>query len=141
VIWSVPNKASAFRECARILKPGARFVFSAYDWELSPPGYPPPVTDHRPLLAAAGFEVEAYDVQPDAERLRGRYWAGIVAAEQILLREAGEEQTRRLMTTGRAVLGLLDGVDYLSRSQRVFVVARKRSSTTTGPDRPVGALV
>jgi SAM-dependent methyltransferase len=129
VLWSVPDKPAALHEIARILRPGARFVFTNWDWDLSPPGYPPPLDDHRPLLVKAGFEVEAYDVQADAECLRRAYWERMVAAEQDLLREIGEEQTRKAMAMGKATLGLLDGVDYLSHSRRIFVVARRRGLT------------
>jgi SAM-dependent methyltransferase len=66
-LWAVPDKAGALREIARILKPGARFAFTNWDRDRSPPGYPPPLGDHRPLLEQAGFEVESYDLQPDAE--------------------------------------------------------------------------
>jgi cyclopropane fatty-acyl-phospholipid synthase-like methyltransferase len=131
VLWSVPDKSGAFRESARILKPGARFVFTNWDWELSPPGYPPPLSDHRPVLDEAGFDVETYEVQADAELLRRAYWERMVAAEQDLLHEVGEEQTRKLMAMGRATLGLLDGIDYLAHSRRIFVVARRRELTVT----------
>jgi SAM-dependent methyltransferase len=132
VLWSVPDKPTALHEIARILKPGARFVFTNWDWDLSPPGYPLPLDDHRPLLETAGFDVEAYDVQADAERLRRAYWERMVAAEQDLLREIGEEQTRKAMAMGKATLGRLDGVDYLSHSRRIFVVARRASVAHAG---------
>jgi ubiquinone/menaquinone biosynthesis C-methylase UbiE len=70
-LWAVPDKAGAIQELARILKPGARFAFTNWDRDLSPPGYPPPLNDHRPLLEQAGFEVKIYEVQPDAEVKRG----------------------------------------------------------------------
>src|SRR5205807_1997613 len=57
-LWAVPDKAGAIRELARILKPGAPFAFTNWDRDLSPPGYPPPLNDHRPLLGQAGLEVE-----------------------------------------------------------------------------------
>src|SRR3954447_1328731 len=50
VIWSVPDKLGALREAARILKPGARFAFTNWDRDRTPPGYLPPLGDHRPLL-------------------------------------------------------------------------------------------
>lgn len=126
VLWSVPDTAGALGEVARILRPGVRFVFTNWDRDLSPPGYPPPLDDHRPLLASAGFSVETYEVQPDAERLRRAYYERLVAAEQDVIREMGEEGARRAMFAAKGNLGLVDGTDYLAHSRRIFVVARKR---------------
>ncbi|MGO9603971.1 MAG: class I SAM-dependent methyltransferase [Candidatus Binataceae bacterium] len=64
VIWAIPDKRVGFVETARILKPDARFVFTDWERELSPPGYPAPVRDHRPLLEEAGFEVERRQLWP-----------------------------------------------------------------------------
>jgi ubiquinone/menaquinone biosynthesis C-methylase UbiE len=125
-LWAVPDKAGAVREISRILKPGARFAFTNWDRDRTPPGYPPPLGDHRPLLAEAGFAVESYDLQPDAEVKRRAYYEQVVAAEATLVRELGEEATARLMFEAKGTLGLVDGVDYLAHSRRIFVVARKR---------------
>src|SRR6266404_6190586 len=54
VIWAIPDKQAGFAETARILRPGAKFVFTDWERDLSPPGYPAPVSDHRPLLR--GFQ-------------------------------------------------------------------------------------
>jgi ubiquinone/menaquinone biosynthesis C-methylase UbiE len=124
VLWSVPDKAAALREIARILKPGARFAFTNWDRDLTPPGYLPPLADHRPLLAEAGFEVERYEGQSDAERRRA-YYERLVAAEEALAREVGVEATARLMFEARGTLGLTDGIDYLAHSRRIVVVARR----------------
>ncbi len=129
VLWSVPDKAGALREVARILRPGARFVFTNWDRDLSPPGYPPPLGDHRPLLEAAGFKVETYEVQPDAERLRRTFYERLVAAEEDLVREMGEEAAKKFTFEPKATLGLVDGTDYLAHSRRIFVVARRRGSS------------
>jgi SAM-dependent methyltransferase len=125
-LWAVPDKAGAIREIARILKPGARFAFTNWDRDRSPPGYMPPLSDHQPLLEQAGFAVERYDLQPDAEVKRRSYYERVVEAESTLMHEVGEEATRRLMFEAKGTLGLADGVDYLAHSRRIFVVARKR---------------
>jgi hypothetical protein len=122
----VPDKAGAIREIARVLKAGARFAFTNWDRDRSPPGYPPPLGDHRPLLEQAGFEVESYEVQQDAEAKRRAYYERVVAAEPTLIAEMGEEGAQKLLFEAKGTLGLTDGTDYLAHSRRIFVVARKR---------------
>ena len=126
VIWAVPDKLAALCEAARILRPGARFTFTNWDRDLSPPGYLPPLSDHRPLLEQAGFEVETYQVQPNAEVKRRAVYEAIVAAEQDLIHEMGADAAARVMFEARGTLGLTDGVDYLAHSRRIYVVARRR---------------
>lgn len=129
VLWAVPDKLGALREAARILKPGARFAFTNWDRDLAPPGYLPPLNDHRPLLEQAGFEVERYQVQPDAEIQRRAVYEAVVAAEQDFVREMGEEGAARLMFEAKGTLGLTDGIDYLAHSRRIYVVARNAGSS------------
>ena len=128
-LWAVPDKAGALAEIARILKPGARFVFTNWDRDLSPPGYPPPLADHRPLLEQAGISVESYQPQPDAEAKRRAYYERVVATEATFRSELGEEATDRMMREAKGTLGLIDGVDYLAHSQRIFVVARNKGAS------------
>jgi ubiquinone/menaquinone biosynthesis C-methylase UbiE len=65
----VPNKGAAFREMARILRPGGRLVFTAFELErervhgLAVLG-DDPVDDFRPLLEAEGLSVERYEEVP-----------------------------------------------------------------------------
>ena len=127
-LWAVPDKPAAIREIARILKPGARLAFTNWDRDLSPPGYLPSPNDHRPLLEQAGFEVEVYEIQPDAEVQRRAFYERAVATEPTLIEEMGEEGAQKLMFEAKGTLGLTDGTDYLAHSRRIFVVARKRDS-------------
>jgi ubiquinone/menaquinone biosynthesis C-methylase UbiE len=127
-LWAVTDKGAALREAARILKPGARFAFTNWDRDLSPPGYPPPLNDHRPLLGQAGFEVEVYEIQPGAEDKRRAYYERVVASEPALIEEMGDQGARKLLFEAKATLGLTDGTDCLRHSRRIFVVARKRAA-------------
>jgi SAM-dependent methyltransferase len=56
-----PNKLAAMRELARILVRRGRLVVTTWDYSRQPAGRPPQVSDHRPLLEEAGFDVLSYD--------------------------------------------------------------------------------
>jgi SAM-dependent methyltransferase len=126
-LWTVSDKARAIREITRLLKPAARFVFTNWDRDLSPPDYPPPLNNHRPMLEEAGFEVASYEVQAGAEVKRRAFYERVVAAESRLIEEMGAEGARKLIFEAKSTLGLTDGTDYLAHSRRIFVVARKRT--------------
>ncbi len=56
-----PDKRAAIEELARIVALGGRLVLTTWDYFRQPAGRPPQVSDHRPLLKAAGFDVLAYE--------------------------------------------------------------------------------
>src|SRR5712692_4749340 len=118
VIWAIPDKHAGFAETARILRPGAKFVFTDWERDLSPPGYPAPVSDHRPLLAATGFEVERRQLWPHADSLRRAFYEKMLARQGELMRELDEKTAESNLREARAWLGLLDGVDYMQHSRR-----------------------
>jgi ubiquinone/menaquinone biosynthesis C-methylase UbiE len=126
VLWMVPpNTLAALREIGRVSKPGARFVLTNWDRDLSPPGYPPPVSDHRSLLQEAGFAITTYEEVSNAESQRRAIYERYVASREALEQELGAA-AEHLMFEARRSLGLEDGIDYLAHSRRIFGVAHKR---------------
>jgi hypothetical protein len=48
-----------------------------------------------------------------------------VASEEALQRELSAEAVQSMLFEARRALGLIDGIDYLRHSRRIFVVARR----------------
>jgi ubiquinone/menaquinone biosynthesis C-methylase UbiE len=118
VLWLAPDKSAALREVARILRPRGRFVFTSWDFATSPPDEPQP-SDHRPLLRAAGFVVEAYALDTSFEA-RFRALLKAYEAERLALRsELGAERAERMIAHYQRRLGLFPGM------QRILVVGRQ----------------
>jgi len=126
VILAIPDKRGGFAEVARILKPGARFVFIDWERDLSPPGYPQPVSDYRPLLQATGFEVVKHTYSPHADDLRRKFYERMMARQEELSSETDPKTAESNLREVRAWLGMLDGTDYLTHSKGVMVAAYKR---------------
>jgi SAM-dependent methyltransferase len=93
-IQYAPDKTAAIREAARVLRPGGRLVFAAFELE---PGHvkgvpvieDDPVDDYRPLLEAAGFTVETYEEIPGwPEPVRTTYQS-LLDARDALISEMG----------------------------------------------------
>jgi ubiquinone/menaquinone biosynthesis C-methylase UbiE len=120
VIWAIPDKRAGFAEAARILKPGSRFVFIDWERDLSPPGYPPPVSDHRPLLGATGFEIELHQLGPHADSMRRAFYEKMLERQTKLTSNLDEKNAQSNLREARAWLGLLDGCDYMQHSRRVL---------------------
>lgn len=108
-IQYAPDKTAAVREAARILRPGGRLVFTAFELEPeNTKGLPvlsdDPVDDYRPLLGAAGFNVEVYEEVPGwPEPLRTTYQS-LLDASAALVAEMGQVAAMALFSELTATL-------------------------------------
>lgn len=98
-----PDKRAAFAEAARILRPGARFVFTAFELEPSrADGLPvfgaDTVDDYRPVLSEAGFTVDAYEAVPGWPEPMTKTYSALVAAAPALTQEMGQTAAVALLT-------------------------------------------
>lgn len=105
------DKRSALQEVARLLRPGGRLVFTAFEVEpANVEGYPvlgvDPVADYTPLLSEAGFAVDAYEETPGwLQRLTAAYQA-VLDEPEALSGELGEKGYMSLSLEMSVTLGL-----------------------------------
>lgn len=121
----VPDKAAAAHEVARILRTGARFVFTTWDWNMTPPGFPVQVSDHHALLRDAGFTVEAYEERHGWEARQRSFYRRVSTAQADLIAEMGGGAAGYTLLEANLLTGQMDGTDYLALARRILVVARK----------------
>lgn len=114
-LYLVADKTGSIAEMARVLRPGARFVFTTWDVDA-----PLMVRDHRPLLASAGFTVEHYAATPDWERRQRAVHEQVLAHQDALIREMGEASAKFW------IVGAQTELPRLAQMCRVLVVAQKR---------------
>jgi SAM-dependent methyltransferase len=120
VLLMISDKAAVFREVARLLRPGARFVFTTIERpDPSPSSGVAQIDDHRPLLADAGLVVEAYEETPDWRRRLRAVAEGICAAEAALTEELGAEAAQGWVRWARARPG------EMGPERHVLIGARK----------------
>lgn len=113
-IWLAADQQQALMEIARILRKGARFVFTSWEQHIPMPFVKQPVKNYRPLLGAAGFEVDTYEYLPDSEQLMNAVYEGIRNSQTQLLEEMGDP-VNSLIGEAHFVPGLVDGINYISR--------------------------
>ena len=78
------------------------------------------------LFQLADEDVDRFGVCRGAEERRRLIYERVVAAEAELKEQMGVENATKLLMEAKGNLGLTDGIDYLSHSRRIFVVARRR---------------
>ncbi len=98
-----PDKRAAIVEAARILRPGGRLVFTAF--ELDPQratGLPvlgaDPVDDYCPLLTEAGFSVDVYEEVPGWPEPMTTTYSALLNESEALTQEMGEAAATALFT-------------------------------------------
>lgn len=114
-LYLVADKTGSLAEVARLLRPGARFVFTTWDVDA-----PRMIRDHRPLLHDAGFAVERYEATPDWERRQRAVHEQVLVHQEALIREMGSASAKFW------IVGAQTELPRLTQMCRVLIVAHKR---------------
>jgi SAM-dependent methyltransferase len=101
-VFFATDRVAVFTEMTRVLRPGARFVFTAD--ESADPGYPSAVPDWAPLVEAGGLVVESREEIPhwreDLQRMYGTWIASIDEVRRSLGDEPAEDLLREATQVG-----------------------------------------
>jgi ubiquinone/menaquinone biosynthesis C-methylase UbiE len=119
-----PDKQAAMAEVARILRPGGRFVFFAFELDPERAASLPvlgidPVDDYRPLLEKAGFRVDVYEEARGWPEPVTATYSAVLKAKEPLTQEMGEA------AVGALFLEMTMTVEQKPYRRRVLVAATK----------------
>ena len=121
-VWLLlPDKPAAAREIVRLLRPGACFVFTTWASEQPLPFTPPRAGGYPQLFREAGGVVETYEETTDWERRQRAVFSGILAAQQALMAELGEEVAEEIITEAQHVPALF------AHSTHILMVVRREN--------------
>jgi SAM-dependent methyltransferase len=106
-----PDKTAALAEVGRIVRPGGRFAFVAFELDAEriaqvPGVWQDPIGDYRPLLADAGWDVLAYDQIPDWRDHVSAGFGAVVAQQAELEAEMGQRAAAATVLEASITLGL-----------------------------------
>ena len=106
-----PDKAAAFAEVGRILRPGGRFAFVAFELDAERIAqvegvWEDPVGDYRPLLEAASFDVLSYEQIRGWQKHVSDGFGAVVAHQAALEAEMGERAAAATVLEASITLGL-----------------------------------
>lgn len=123
-----PSKPAAAAELARILTPGGRLVLTSWDCHSQPARRPAQVTDHRPLLDQAGFDVLSYQETHAWRDRQQRTGQALLAAAAELAAESGSTaaQQRARITEMNANVATI--------TRRILMTAQRRPQVPGRPD-------
>ena len=123
-IQYAPHAGAAFEEVSRVLRPGGRLTFTAFELDADAVAGMPgvsadPAEDFRPALNAAGFTVHTYEETPAwRERVHAAFSA-VRAAQDALRKEMGPLAVAAFMSEVTAVL------DRHIYKRRVYCLAQR----------------
>jgi SAM-dependent methyltransferase len=105
-----PNKRKALAEIARVLRAGRRFVFVAFELDAERiaglPVWEDPISDYRPLLGEAGFDVVSYDQLPNWQQQVSAGFGAVIAQRETLGTELGEAAANAIVLEASITLEL-----------------------------------
>jgi SAM-dependent methyltransferase len=104
----VPDKAAALAEVARILRPGGRFAFVAFELDLDRASglWDDPVSDYRPLLEELGFGVDQYKQIPHWQEQVSAGFGAVLGEREALEAELGEAAAAAILLEAAATTEL-----------------------------------
>ena len=119
-----PDKQAAMAEAGRILRPGGRLVFTAYELDPGRAANLPvlgtdPVADYRPGLTTAGFRVDIYEQISGWPEPMSATYAAVLDAKEPLTQEMGAD------AVGALFMEMSLTLEHRPYRRRVFVVATR----------------